>query len=536
MFGREVHTRIYFISLACLAASLPLSVFTTSVFQLVLAGNWILEGRFREKLGILRDRRSLWLILSVYLVFVAGLLYSHDLYYGLHDLRIKLPLPVLVLILGTSARLSKAQLKWILLALVAGVFTGSLASVAVLLGIVDVPFKDMREISLFISHIRFSLLINVSVFSLIYMIFDREFSPRKWEPALYTATMVWFVIFLFILQSVTGIIIFLVVSFIIFWIYLFRVWSIVLRWTLAVFMLTAVMLGISLLSKSLGRFFRIEQVDPQTIEQTTQNGRPYVHDFNDPFIENGHCIGLYLCEPELEREWDRVSEIDYRGKDAQGNEIKYTLIRYLTSLGLRKDSAGVSRLSPEDIRNIQQGKANYIYGRKWSFYAKIYEILWQIDVYRKGGNPSGHSVTQRILYLEAGLNIFREHPWIGVGTGDIKDAFETYYQRTESPLTPEWRLRAHNQYLTFLVTYGIIGFLWIFFGLLYPAYIEGRKKDYFFWMFLMVGFLSMLNEDTLETHTGVSFFVFFYALFLLATPLKTDHGGTITRLHRRKNE
>jgi hypothetical protein len=57
---------------------------------------------------------------------------------------------------------------------------------------------------------------------------------------------------------------------------------------------------------------------------------------------------------------------------------------------------------------------------------------------------------------------------------------------------------------------------------LYPVFLEGKRGDYFFWMFLMVGSFSMLNEDTLETHTGVSFFAFFYALFLLATEPKKD--------------
>ena len=265
------------------------------------------------------------------------------------------------------------------------------------------------------------------------------------------------------------------------------------------------------------RLYKVEQVDPETIEQTTAGGRPYSHDFDSPFIENGHYIYLYLCETELEQEWNRISKTDYHGRDAQGNEIKYTLIRYLTSMGLRKDSAGVSRLSREDVEFIEQGKANYLYGRKWSFYSKVYDILWQIDVYRKGGNPSGHSVTQRIHYLRAALGIIRENPWIGVGTGDVSMAFEDYYERMESPLDERWRLRAHNQYLTFLLTYGILGFLWIMFSLLYPVYLESRGRGYFIWTFLLVAFMSMLNEDTLETHTGVSFFAFFYALFLLAT-------------------
>ena len=86
MFGKEVHSRIYFIALACLAASLPLSIYTTSMFQLILLGNWIFEGRFAEKWVMFRERKSIWLILSVYLVFLIGLIYTSDFDYALHDL------------------------------------------------------------------------------------------------------------------------------------------------------------------------------------------------------------------------------------------------------------------------------------------------------------------------------------------------------------------------------------------------------------------------------------------------------------------
>ncbi len=522
MFGKEVHSRIYYISLACLAASLSLSEFATSLFQFILLGNWLLEGRYVEKWLMFRNRKSIWLIISIYLLFLIGLLYTNDYSYAFHDLRIKLPILALVILMGTTPPVSQSQLKWILLALVTGVVIGSFCSISVLVGIIDVDFKDMREISLFVSHIRFSLLINVAIFSLIYMVFKREYSRRSWEPSLYTGIMVWLVMFLFILQSITGIVIFLIVSSVVFWIYLYRVWSIVLRWTLAVFMLAALMIGMILLTKSLGHFYKIERLDPETIEQVTAGGRSYVHDFGNPFIENGYYIWLYLCEPELEQEWSRVSDIDYNGKDVQGNDIKYTLIRYMTSLGFRKDSVGVSKLSDEDVFYIEQGKANYLYGKKWSFNAKIYEILWQIDVYRKGGNPSGHSVTQRILYFKAAFGIIRENLWFGVGTGDVVKSYEEYYEQMGSPLSMPWRLRAHNQFLTFLVTYGIVGFVWIMISILCPIFLEGKNRDYLIWTFMMVALLSWVNEDTLETHTGVSFFAFFYYLFLLATVSKKD--------------
>ncbi len=527
MFGKEVHSKIYFIGLACLAASLPLSVFTTSVFEIILAANWLLEADFRSKLWKLRERRSLWFILSIYLVFLAGLVFTKDFAFAFHDLRIKLPIFVLALIMGLSEPITSKQFKWVLLFLVTGVFASSVSSMAVVTGIIDYTYTDPREISLFVDHIRFSLLIDIAIFSLVYMILDREMATR-WERIIYSMLLGWLVIFLFILQAITGIIIFLGVGFILFWVYLHKVPTVVLRWTLAVFMIIGTLIGLSILTRSIGRFYKVEKIDRENIEQTTINGNPYTHDFSQEFIENGHYIWLYFCEPELRKEWNLVSEIDYDNQDSLGNEIKYIIIRYLTSRGLRKDSAGMAQLGSEDIRLIEQGKANYLHGKKFSLHNQMYLIFWQIDVFRKNGNPSGHSVTQRILYLQAALDIIGDHFWIGVGTGDVMTAYSAHYQKVNSPLSERWRLRAHNQLLTFMLTYGIIGFIWILVGILYPVCLERKWNDYFMIMFLLVGFFSMLNEDTLETHTGVSFFAFFYSLFLFARqnfkPDLTEHG------------
>jgi hypothetical protein len=297
-------------------------------------------------------------------------------------------------------------------------------------------------------------------------------------------------------------------------------------------MLTGTLMVLSLLARSVGRFYQVEEIKPEKIETHTVNGNAYVHDFSKKFIENGHYTWIYLCETELREEWNRVSEFDYDGRDPHGNRIRHTLIRYMTSMGLKKDSAGLARLSMEDIRMIEQGRTNYLQGRKFSLYNKLYEVIWQVDVYRKNGNPSGHSVTQRILYLTAGWDIFRQNLWTGVGTGDVAEAYESYYEEVDSTLSLRWRLRAHNQLLTFLLTYGIFGFILIMAGFLYPVYLERKWKDYFMIMFLLVGFFSMLNEDTLETHTGVSFFAFFYALFLFAWQPKQPYQSENARPER----
>jgi len=78
--------------------------------MIILAINWLLDKRLAEKLKIIIHRKSILLITIVYLIHVIGLLYSSNLEYGLHDLRIKLPLLALPIIIGTSQPLDKKKL------------------------------------------------------------------------------------------------------------------------------------------------------------------------------------------------------------------------------------------------------------------------------------------------------------------------------------------------------------------------------------------------------------------------------------------
>jgi hypothetical protein len=530
--GRLPHRTIYIFGIAVLAASLPLSKFTTSVAEIILVANWLIELKFKEKWHIIQSRKSLLLIGSIYLVHLIWLINTTDFNYAFHDLKIKLPLLVLPLVIGTSKALERIQLKWILVFFTYAVLAGSLISASVLFNIVPYQFTDVREISLFVDHIRFSLLINIAIYSLLYIIISGEFRLMKWEYFAYSITTVWLILFLIMLQALTGLLVLLITGFLLFWIYLRNIKHMVLKWFLAVMIISATFVAISYLTHAISRFYTVEEINKDQIDNLTANGNHYYHDFNKKQFENGKYVWLYVCEKELQNEWNKRSRIAYKGKDLKGHEIRYTIIRYMTSKGLRKDSLGISKLSDEDIRLIENGTANYIYGRKLSLYPKIYEVLWQIDVYRRGENPSGHSVTQRILYLQAGTGIIRQNFWFGTGTGDVADAFSKYYEETGSKLDKKWQLRAHNQYITFFLTFGIFGFLWIMLSLIYPAFLEKKWKDYFFVMFFIIGFLSMLNEDTLETHIGNSFFSFFYALFLMGVRNRRVYESSSPQVHK----
>ena len=495
-----------------------------SISQFILMINWIWETNFRKKNQILKNRKSILIVISVFLFHFLGLIYTDDFNYAINDIRIKLPLLILPLVIGTSDDLNFKEIKIILLFFISSVTINSFISTAALFGLINVEIHDIRDISLFISHIRFALLINMSIFSLWYFLFSGNVKLSKFEKFLYSIISIWLFVFLFFLQSLTGIAIVFIVGTI-----FFCVWIAHRKYIISKILFSLIVIFLSIyiyvyLENCIQSFYNIKTFDIEKIDKKTVNGNLYNHNFESEQIENGYFVDIYLCDKELRKEWNKKSDFKFDGRDKRKQEIKYTLIRYLTSLGLRKDSIGVSKLNKEDIKLIEDGYANYIFKRKFTIYPRIYQVIWEIDFYVKGGNPSGHSITQRLEYLKTGLEIIKNNFWIGVGTGDVQQAFNVQYEKMDSPLQKQYRRRAHNQFVSFFIAFGLIGFLWIMFAIIYPIISEKKYNNYFFVIFILIALVSFLNEDTLETQAGVTFFTFFYTLFMFGTSEKYPHS------------
>lgn len=245
----------------------------------------------------------------------------------------------------------------------------------------------------------------------------------------------------------------------------------------------------------------------------TKIGNLYLFNNESKEVENGNRVWFYVEEKELQDSWNKVSKIPYNGKDSKDNLIRFTLIRYLTSKNLPKDSLGCSKLTIEDIRAIEKGIPNYLYLNKWSLYPYVYSFLWDYYSNRYLGYINGSSVFQRVEYLRTASKIIKEHFWFGVGTGNVKKAFDKKYTEMNSPLEQNFRLRAHNQLVTFLLTFGIFGFVWILIALIYPYFKSINGDKFLQLIFLGIMLISFFNEDTLETQAGLTFVVFFYILF-----------------------
>jgi O-antigen ligase len=148
-------------------------------------------------------------------------------------------------------------------------------------------------------------------------------------------------------------------------------------------------------------------------------------------------------------------------------------------------------------------------------YPYIYRVLWEIDTYKKGENPAGHSVAQRWIYLNIAKEIIQNHFWLGVGTGDVQKEFNKVYESRYKNIPEHWRRRAHNQFISFWISFGLIGLLIILIAFFIPVIKRINASGYLGYVFVIIAVLSMLNEDTLETQAGATFIAFFYSLFFL---------------------
>lgn len=512
---QQIHEQVYYFGLVLIVASLPVSIFAVSVGQILILVNWLAEGRFPEKWKRLKTNRALLALLSLFILHALSLLWSTDPVYSAKDMRIKATLFVIPLVVGTSGPLLKNQVDRILLLFTMGVFVSSMASVAALLGWLDVELDNYRDLSLFISHIRFSLMIVVAILVVVWFLFIQRNGIARWERIWYMIGLLWFPVFLVLLKSLSGIVIMGFLAFFLAVRAIFEIRDAAIRFMVFVPVIMVPLFIIVYIGNAVNRYYSFEEIHFDEIDQFTSRGNPYKNYPNLREVENGHYVWLHICDMELEEEWNKRSEIDYYGRTRNGNSLRTTLIRFLASRGLRKDAAGLSQLSDEEVEAVEHGIANHIYLQRFRLYPRIYELIWEIDRYRLGYSPNEKSVVQRYLYLEAGWNIFRQHPWLGVGNGDVNQAFDEYYERVDSPLDEKSRRRAHNQLLTFMISFGIPGFLICMYALIAPLFLAKRHRSFFATGFLILMFLSMLNEDTLETSAGAGFVAIFYSLFVL---------------------
>ena len=510
MFTTKTHNFIYLFALCNLVFGIMLGSSPTSVAQVLLLTNWVLEGDFVRKWQQLKQNILFWILSSVFFIHLLGMFYSQDFWMAFHDLRTKLPLVLAPLVFFTSRPLKQKELHYVFYSFLLGCFFN--ITWCLVYSFIIQHGLSVREVSRFMSHIRLGLFLNIAIAILTYLVFEIK---NKYIKIICFTLLIYFVSALFILGLASGIANFFCIAFFGI-IYLFFKQKSRVKYTLVVIFIFLIGYSFLYLKDVYHQQLSIKQSLYNTKLEKSSSGNLYSHfDFVGQ-KENGNYVLINIQLDELKREWNKQMPTDSFCFKPQSHNLKIyeVLVRYLASKDLSKDSVGISNLSKTDKWNITHNITNFLYP-DWPFiHKRLYELVNEFDEYQNGRNLNGHSLTMRLYFWKAALFIIKEHPIFGVGTGDVQSELNNTYIKTKSPLEPKWYKRPHNQFLTISVSLGLIGLFFFIFSLIYPLISLNKFLPILYWPFFILAINSFILEDTLESQAGISFFASFNTLFL----------------------
>ena len=437
--------------------------------------NLIVEGQFKTYYQNLKTNPFFIAVLLFFTLHLVGLLWSENMDCGLNDIRRKLSMLAVPVVLISKPISSVKDYKKIVFCFIGALIVTSIINTSNFFWLSpDGAYNDLRELSLFNSHIRYAIMIALGIPLLCE--FNTVSKNRK---VLFALIVIWFLFYTYISQVLTGVI---------------SLCAILLAYVIYQWIAEGK-------TKSMWLFF---------LSVILGLGFTYKAIFSE--YENLQATDIHF--DSMKKEWIKKSKIPFDGLDQRSQELKYTVARFLQSKELPSNGAGVKRLLPSEIIAIENGKAN-VSEMNIGFWGRVEGLRYQIH---HSNDPNGHSLLQRFEAWRTGLSIYTDECVLGVGTGDVADSFKEKYRENNSKLTSGNQIRAHNMYLTSLLTFGPIGLLLFIYiiGVHLKSQIQSKRLIGFIFMTVMV--ITFLFEDTLETQTGITLFSFFASLYSIPIP------------------
>lgn len=131
-------------------------------------------------------------------------------------------------------------------------------------------------------------------------------------------------------------------------------------------------------------------------------------------------------------------------------------------------------------------------------------------------NPEGtvfNSLVTRVSIWKTAWERAQDDLWLGVGAADGKDELNQAYLDTNQQFLAKYKFPTHNQYLDFLLKFGVLGFVGVIAYILHIAWLGFQLKHSVIIFFFVLFSTSNLTDDFLIRFDGITFSALWISIF-----------------------
>jgi O-antigen ligase len=184
-------------------------------------------------------------------------------------------------------------------------------------------------------------------------------------------------------------------------------------------------------------------------------------------------------------------------KKANNNLIK--LIVIILSLGI------VFTLFISKYTYMKEKYTNQIFAN--------FDKIGKLDEFKDPVAEVSCSFVTRLSIWKSVIELSDKNLLYGVGSSDSKNVLNNYFVETNQKFLAQQKFPTHNQYLDFLLKFGILGLLGVFVYLFFIFYLGIKIRNPIIISFFLLFFISNLTDDFLIRFDGITFSGFWISIF-----------------------
>lgn len=124
-----------------------------------------------------------------------------------------------------------------------------------------------------------------------------------------------------------------------------------------------------------------------------------------------------------------------------------------------------------------------------------------------------NSLVTRVSIWKSGWELAKKNLLFGVGASDGKPALVKYFKQTNQHFLAKYEFPTHNQFLDFLIKFGILGPLVVLLYISTTGYLGFSLKNAVMLSFFVLFFTSNLTDDFLLRFDGIAFSGLWLSIF-----------------------